>query len=266
MLSEIVYASFFQRALIAGVLVAFVAGLLGVFVIQKRLSFLAGGLAHAAFGGVALGILLQQEPLLTAIPFTILTAIAIRWVEERSPVTPDTAIGIFFALSMALGIIFLSKSNTFAVDATQYLFGSILLVSQSDVYASVLLFFSSLLVLFSWSRWGYAALDSELAEADGVNVRFDDYLIYVSVALIVVLSIRIVGVVLIGAFAVVPAASARLMSRRLITMTFLAVALSVFSVVAGLFLSVVLDLPSGAVIILLEVAIFLVALAIHRKM
>jgi zinc transport system permease protein len=120
---EFIYLPYIQRALLGGVLVGFLASYYGVFVIQRKLSFLGSGLAHAAFGGIALGILLSIEPLWVAVPFTILVAAGIAWVSDKTELGGDTAVGIFFSVSMALGIIFLFLKRTYTRDAFSYLFG-----------------------------------------------------------------------------------------------------------------------------------------------
>ncbi len=142
---EFLSLPFMQRALIAGILVGFLASYYGVFVVQRGLGFLGSGLAHAAFGGVALGILLDQEPLLTAVPFTILVAIGITYVKNKTNLAGDTTIGIFFSISMALGIIFIFMKRQYSSDAFNYLFGSILAVSITDVIAPAILIFITIL-------------------------------------------------------------------------------------------------------------------------
>lgn len=263
---ELLQYGFMQRALIAGVLVGIVGGYFGAFVVQRRLGFLAGGLAHAAFGGVALGILLGQEPLLVALPFTVATALGIRFVEERAPLSADSAIGVFFSLAMALGILFLALTPRYTTDAFAYLFGSILAVGNTELLASVALLAVCAATLPLWGRWAYATFDLEMARADRLATRRDGYLFYVCLALTIVLTVKIVGMVLAGAFLVIPAAAARLVSRRFATMTLLAVAIGAGSVVAGLWLSGTLDnLPSGAAIILVQAACFFLLLAIGRR-
>ena len=130
---ELLTLPFMQRALIAGLLIGFLASYYGVFVVQRGLSFLGSGLAHAAFGGVALGLLLESEPLWIAVPFTIIVAIGITWVKNRTELGSDTTIGIFFSVSMALGIIFLFLRKQYSADAFTYLFGSILSVTVIDI-------------------------------------------------------------------------------------------------------------------------------------
>lgn len=260
MLESLLGHSFMLRALIAGVAVGFLASYYGVFVVQRGLSFLGDGLAHAAFGGVALGILLQTEPLWVAVPFTVLVAVAITWVRDRTKLGSDTVIGIFFAISMALGIVFLSFSPGFAVDAFAYLFGSILFVSWIDVYIILAVAAVSLLTFFLWGRWSYTTFDREMAAADRLPVRRDDYLLSVLIAVTVVASVKLVGIVLVSAFLVIPAATARLVSRGFAAMTLLAIVFGVSTAVGGLAASAQMDIPSGATIVLAQGALFVVCL------
>src|SRR5690606_20530364 len=124
---------FFQRALIAGLALAYLSSFYGSIVVQRGMSFLGDGLAHTAFGGVALGLLLGWQPLWVAIPFTVLVSLGIAWIKSRTVLKADAAVGIFFATSAALGILFLSLKRDYAMDAFSYLFGSILGVSLGDL-------------------------------------------------------------------------------------------------------------------------------------
>jgi zinc transport system permease protein len=258
---ELFTMPFMQRAIVAGILVGALASYYGVFIVQRGLSFLGSGLAHAAFGGVALGILLNQEPLWVAIPFTIAVAAGINWVQRRGAVAGDTAIGVFFAVSMALGIIFLSFTDRFATDAASYLFGSILYVTWTDVAVTGVVAAMALATIGAWGRWAYATLDRELARADRVPVARDDYLLSISLAVMIVVAMKVVGIVLVAAFAVIPAASARLASRRFSTMTLLSIAIGATSALAGLVLSYAIEIPSGPTIVLLQAAVFFCLLA-----
>jgi zinc transport system permease protein len=253
---------FIQRALAAGVLVGATASYYGVFVVQRRLAFLGDGLAHAALGGVALALLLGREPLWIAVPFTVVVALGITWVTERTKLGADTAIGVFFALSMALGIIFLSLKQGYAADAIAYLFGSILAVSRADLWAAGAVALLTLAASALWGRWAYATFDRECALADRVPVRFDDYLLSVLIAVAIVVAAKVVGIVLLSSFLIIPAAAARLVSRSFAIMTVLAVACGVLSVIGGLAASYTLNLPSGATVILTQTAVFLLALAL----
>jgi len=247
---------FMLRALVAGLLMGLAASYLGVFVVQRRMSFLGDGLAHAAFGGVALGLLLGADPLWVAVPFTVLAALAIMWTRERTRLGEDTSVGVLFAVSVALGVVFLSLKAGYTADAFGFLFGSILSIRASDlvVAAAVVLVLGGAARL--WGRWAYATFDRELAQADRLRPVRDDYVLIVSIAVTVVIGVKLVGIVLLAAFLVVPAASARLVSPTLARMTGAAAAYALSAVVAGLVLSYALDVPSGAMIILVQAALF----------
>lgn len=257
---EVIELPFMQRALIGGVLVGFLASYYGVFVVQRGLSFLGSGLAHAAFGGIALGLLLETEPLWVAVPFTLMVALGITWVKEKTAVGGDTAIGIFFAISMALGIVFLFLRREYTADAFTYLFGSILAVTWTDIGITALIAAITGLFSSSWKRWAYTSFDRELAQSDHLPVRRDDYILSMLVAITIVVSIKVVGIVLIAAFLVIPAATARIVSTTFRRMTILSVVLGMLSAIMGLWISYYLDLPSGATIILLQALLFFVAL------
>lgn len=167
---EMLSIPFMQRALTAGILVGLLAGYYGSFVVQRRLSFLGAGLAHAAFGGVALGLLLQTNPVLVAFPFTVFVAVGINWVRSNTHVGGDTSIGIFFAVAMALGIIFLSLKQQYTADAFTYLFGSILAVRSSDLWVTAGITAVTVVLAPMWGRWAYATFDRELARADRLPV------------------------------------------------------------------------------------------------
>lgn len=253
---------FMQRAMAAGVMVAFLASYYGVFVVQRGLGFLGNGLAHAAFGGVALGILLDREPLWIAMPFTVIISLAITWVRHRTTLASDTVIGVFFAISMAAGIIFLSLKQEYTTDAFAYLFGSILAVTTTDLLVTGLVVLLALLAQPLWGRWAYATFDRNLAQADRVPVVFDEYLLAALMAVTVVVAVKVVGIVLISAFLVIPAAAARIIAKRFSVMTGLSVIFGISSAIVGLWGSYWLDIPSGATIVLLQAVIFVVCLAL----
>lgn len=262
---ELLGTAFVQRALAAGLIVGLLTSYYGVFVVQRRLSFLGNGLAHAAFGGVALGLLLAVEPVWMALPFTVLAALGIIWVQERTRIASDTAIGIFFATSMALGVIFLSMRDTYSADAFSILFGDVLFITPSDLWASVAMLAATLLTLPMWGRWAYATFDRELAQSDRLPVLRDDYLLAVCLAVTVVVATKVVGIVLVAAMLVIPAATARLLSPTFIHMTLLSLALSVVSVLAGMLVSLRINLPSGPAIILVQAALFFLAAIRPRR-
>lgn len=264
MIAHVLGQPFLLRALAGGIMLALLGGYLGVFVVQRGLSFLGDGLAHAAFGGVALALLLGAEPLWVAVPFTVVVALAITAVRQRTRLGADTAVGIFFSVSMALGVIFLSLKHGYAADAFTFLFGSILAVSPADLWTTVVVLALTIAALRLWGRWAYATFDRELAMLDGIRAAAGDYLLAAAIAVTVVAGVKLVGIVLVTAFLVIPAAAARLVSPSLGIMTLAAVALGVLSVVGGLALSYRLDLPSGATIILAQAALFFGVMLVAR--
>lgn len=257
---------FFQRALFAGLIIGIIASYYGVFIVQRKMSFLGDGLSHAAFGGIALGLLLQSEPLVYAIPFTIIVAIGIILLKEKTGLGADTSIGIFFAVSVALGIVFISLKKDYSVDAFTYLFGSILNVSKGDLLTSIVLLVITLLTIpFLWQRWAYASFDEELAKTDRLHVLRDDFTLGVLLAVTIVVSIKIIGIVLIASFLVIPAAAARLVSSTFFRMTINSMIFGALGSIIGLFLSLEMDLPAGATIILLQALIFIICTIFKKK-
>lgn len=253
------------------------AGLLGTFVVQRGLSFLGDGLAHASFGGLALGALIASttaatgamgQPLLIALPFTVLVALLIAWVRDVTTLSSDTAIGVFFAVSVSLGVLFLSRipPDQNVIDVWHLLFGSILAVGPGDL--RVILATAALvliLVTWLWGRWAYATFDAELARSDGVPVRRLDYALFVLAAVAVVVSAQVVGVILMAAYLVIPAASARLLARSLMGMSVGSVAIGLVTTLAGLTGSYLFDVPSGSAIVLLQACTFALAMMLRPR-
>lgn len=266
-LVEIFQYAFMQRALVAGLMVALISALLGVFIVQRGLSFLGDGLAHAAFGGVALGLLMGlEQPLWVALPFTFFVSLGIAWLRGHTRLSSDTAIGIFFAVSVALGVLFISLKREYQADAWGWLFGSILGVGRDDVLVIAVVTVLSL-GLF-WRLWGqlaYATFDAELAKVDGLKINWLEYILFAMAAVIVVASVKVVGAILVAAYIVIPAASARLMSGSLFQMTVLGVTVGLVSTLLGLVLSFFFDVPSGSTIILTQAGIFVGAMVLGER-
>ena len=262
---------FMQRALVAGALVGVVGALLGVFVVQRGLSFLSDGLAHAAFGGIALGLLLgtsSDRSLWVALPFTVAVSLGISAVHRRSGLTGDAATGVLFAVAFALGVLFLGlrSPGAPAVNVESLLFGSILAVSPDVLQAMwVMAGLTTVLLALFWPRLAYATFDPELAAIGGVKVASLDRMLLALVALAVVLGVKTVGVVLVSAFIVIPAATARLMGGSFAAIAARAVLIGVVGSGVGLVASYHLNVASGATIILvLGLAFFLSLLAPGR--
>jgi zinc transport system permease protein len=262
---------FMQTAIIAGSILGALCASIGVFVVQRGLAFIGDGLAHAAFGGIALGLLLDvsvEQATLVALPFTGAVALGIGYVLRHGRIGGDVATGVFFAVSFALGILFigLRPPDAAMVSIESILFGSILAVSQQDLYAVVGIgAVTAVLFAFTYTRMAYATFDPELAELSGVPVARLDYMLLALTAVVIVVSVKTVGIVLVSSFVVIPAATARLVAHSLTRMVALAMSIGVLGAAGGLVLSYHLDVASGATIILLLGAGFGLSLVVGRR-
>ncbi len=280
-LLEALSLPFLQRALVAGLLIAVSTGLLGVFVVQRRLSFLGDGLAHAAFGGMGIGafvivttglvgsgLALLRDPIWIAVPFSLLAAGGIYTMRRRTDLSSDTAIGVSFAVTVALGVMFFSlipPDVNLGVSLMDLLFGSILGVRGPDLLMiMVVTLVACALTAVYWGRLAYATFDDELARSDGVDTARAELVLYLLAAVVIAVSAVVVGIILMAAYLVIPAATARLLVRTLAQMTVLTIALGIAATLLGLGASFLLDVPSGSTIVLVQALMFSAA-AITRS-
>lgn len=261
---------FMQRALLAGVAVAAVCAVIGVFIVQRGLAFLGDGLAHAAFGGIAIGLYLGasvDNAVWIAIPFTAAIAIGIGFVLRRTQLRGDVATGVFFSFSFALGVLFLGlrTASDRPVQIEHLLFGNMLSVTpQVLTVVTTVAVLALAITLMLWSRFAYAIFDPELAAISGVPVAILEYLLLAQTAVVVVVAVKTVGVVLVSSFVVIPAATARLVGKTLARTTLLAFLISTVGAAVGLIASYHLDTPAAATIILIHSAGFALALIYSR--
>lgn len=259
---EILGFGFFQNAIIAGLLAAVACGIVGSFVVVRRMVTTSGGISHAAFGGIGLGFFLGIDPLLGAVFFTIGAAVLIWYLNTRELQETDTITGAIWAAGMALGIVFVALTPGYKPDLFSYLFGNILLVPTSDILLMgflVLVILSVVLILFT--RLVAVTFDSEYASVMGMPVSSLTLILFLLIALTVVLLISVVGIILVIALLTLPAATARLFTHSLPAMMAAAILIGVVTVISGIFLSYSFDLPSGATIILVGSALYTGALA-----
>ena len=262
---EILQYGFMQRALMAGILISITCGVIGTYVVVRRMVFISGGISHSAFGGIGLGYLVGIDPVLGAMLFAIGSALGIGAISRRTRLPEDTAIGILWAVGMALGIIFIGLSPGFAPDLFGYLFGNILSVSFSDLLVMVALTALILVVVsLLFKELMSLSFDEEFAKVSGVPTGRLYFILVVLIALSVVVLIRAVGIILLIALLTIPAAISRQFVSSLKKMMLLSILLSIVFVVLGLWLSYVLDLASGATIILFSGVMFLASLGLSR--
>lgn len=263
---EILGYTFMQRALLASLLIGTVTAIIGVYVVLRGLSFIGAGIAHASFGGVALGFLLGVNPLFTTVAFCLLTAWGIAWTSQRAEVKEDTAIGVFFAATMALGILFIGLMRGYNLDLFGYLFGSVLAVTGADLWLSLLLGAGVLLTVgLFFKELLFITFDPEMARVSGLPADRLYLLLLSLIALTIVLSIKVVGIILVSALIVIPAAAAYQWTEDFRRMMVLAVLIGDTSAVAGLFLSYRLDTASGATMVLTATAIFFLSVLLSPR-
>ena len=259
----------FQRALLAGSILAALLALLGVLVTARGLSQLGDGLSHAAFGGIALGMFIgASSPLWVAIPVTALAAIAIGTLRRRGGLRSDVAMAILFASCFAAGVILLhehlkkGKAGTL-FDPEQLLFGNILLVGANDLYLVLgIAAVTTVFFVFAFPKVAYATFDEDLARLSGIPVGWLESALLALLAAVVVAAIRLAGVVLVSAFLVIPAATGKILGRTLFRVLGLAMLSGVLGVLTGFDFANRLEWPAGATIVLSLAAQFILAVVV----
>ncbi|GAB4321868.1 MAG: metal ABC transporter permease [Candidatus Sumerlaeia bacterium] len=258
---------FMQRALVGGLMIAVICPVVGVFLVLRRLALIGDGMAHVAFGGIALGMFLNTQrlpvkpyPVLTALGLCLLSAVGIHRL-QRARVYGDVAIAIFFSFGLALGVIFISLSRGFTVDLFTYLFGNILLITPADLVLIAVLGVVILgaIALF-YKELFFITFDEESAQAGGVPVQTLNLLLIVLIALTVVVAMRIVGLLLVSALLVIPAATALQICRSFRQTIGMAVGLGVLAVMVGLFSAYRFDISAGGSIVVTLVVLFFTVL------
>jgi zinc transport system permease protein len=264
-LNALLTHSFLQNALVAAVLAGVGCGVVGTFVVVKRIGYLAGGIAHTVLGGMGIAYYMGVDPRIGAAFAAILAALLIGWISLRWKQHEDIVIGALWATGMAIGIVFISRTPGYNVDLMSYLFGNILLVSPSDlivmagldaaVIALVALFYKQLVAV---------CFDEEFARVRGVRVDAIYLLLLCMVAVTVVSLIQVVGLILVIALFTLPVAIAGQFAGSVGTVILLACGLGTVLGISGLAVSYVTNLPSGATIILLAGILYLISLALTR--
>jgi len=244
---------FMRNAVLAGLLASVACGIVGVYVVVKKIVSMSGSIAHASFGGIGLGYLLNFSPVLGAMIFSLLSALTMGLVTRRTRLPEDTATGILWALGMALGVIFIGLSTGYAPDLMSYLFGNILTVPSDDLYlmAALDLIILALTAAF-YKEFLLLSFDEEFGTVVGMPVNGLYMLLLCMVALTVVVLIRVVGMILVIAMLTFPAALARQFTHDIKKMMMLAVLFGMLFAFGGLWISYILNLASGATIILLS--------------
>jgi zinc transport system permease protein len=254
---------FIQKAIVAGCFIAILCSTLGVFLILKRLSLIGDGLAHVTFGSVAIGLLLRSQPMYAAVPLVMLSSLGILRLTERARVYGDTAIGIVSSLGIALGVILVSISGGYNVDLFSYLFGSILSIGNTEVITSIVLSVIVILIVsLFYNELVSITFDEESAKVSGIRTRRINEVLVVLTALTVVLAMKVVGIMLVSALLILPGAIALQVAKSFRATMIVAAAVAVFSVICGIWISFIANLPTSGTIVIINFIIFMLALGL----
>jgi ABC-type Mn2+/Zn2+ transport system permease subunit len=266
LIQEPLGSAFFVRALLAAAIVGVVCAVVGTYVVLKGIAFIGDAIAHAAFPGVVAAFLLGVPFYLGAAVAAVGTSLAIGYVTRRARIRTDTAIGVLFAGTFAFGVFLYSTIQGYVADLFSFLFGQLLSTSLQDLVALVILGGIVLAVVaVLWKELLYATFDPLGAAASGLRVDLLESLFLALIALTIVISLQAIGIILVVAMLVTPAATAQLLTVRFGRMMSIACALAVGASIAGLYLSYWLDVASGATIVLVQTAVFLVVLSIGPR-
>ena len=259
-LSEPFTLAFMQRALLASLLVGVVCSVLGCYVVLRSMAFLGDAMAHAILPGVAVAYLVDANLLVGALVAALIVAAGIGIISRGGQFKEDTAIGILFAAALSLGVVLISTIRTYATDLTHIMFGNVLAVTRNDLILTAVLATAVLLtVLAMYRELLLATFDPVLAHTIGRRPALVRNLLLVMLAVTVVISLQTVGVGLVAALLVTPAATAYLLTRRLPAMMGVAALIGAFSSIAGLYFSYYLNVTSGAAVVLTATALFVLA-------
>jgi len=248
---------FFQNSFLAAVFAAISCGVIGTYVVSRRMVFVSGGITHSSFGGIGIAYFLGLNPMLGAAVFAIFSALGIQFFTNKGKIRQDSSIAIWWSLGMAIGIIFIYMTPGYAPDLMSYLFGNILAVTKTEI---LFMFALSVLIvlcfIFFYRIILYVAFNEEYAKTSGLPVSFINYLLMVLIALTVVLNIRVVGIILILSLLTLPQATANILTNDFKSMIFLSVLFALIGSLSGLLMSYYANIPSGASIIFILVIIF----------
>jgi zinc transport system permease protein len=252
--------TFFQNALLGSFFASIACGIIGSYVVIRRLVFISGGITHASLGGIGMGFYFGWNPIFAAMVFSILSAFGIEWLSSRQGVREDSAIGSFWSLGMAVGIIFIYLKPGFAPNLSDYLFGNILTITKPDItYLAILSLVLIVVFLLFGRQILFAAFDPDFAKTRNLPVNLIKYAMMMGIAITIVLSIRLVGIVLLMSILTVPQMTANLFTSNFVKMILLSILIGFFGCLVGLFLSAVLDVPSGVFIIFTQIVVFLIS-------
>lgn len=257
---EYLQYAFFRNALFGILIISVAGGIIGTYIITRRLVSITGGVTHACFGGLGLGYFLGVSPVAMAAVFAVASSLGVEWISHRYHVREDSAIAVIWALGMAFGILFVFMTPGYVPELNGFLFGNILTISSSDLWAfSIYTVILALFIVFFNQLVIACAFDGDFAKVAGMRVRVVNYIMTVLVAVCVVLTIRLVGIMLLIAMLTLPILIAETWCRRFTGIMIASILTSAVTSVGGLMLATLGDVPCSAIIVLLQVAVYVIA-------
>jgi zinc transport system permease protein len=254
---ELFNYTFFQHALLGSLFASIACGIIGTYIVTRRLVFISGGITHASFGGIGIGLYTGISPILGAAIFSVLSAFGVEWLSKRKDMREDSAIAVFWTFGMAVGIIFSFLAPGFTPDLSTFLFGNILTITLSDIWMLAILslvligFFTCFLTTII-----YIAFDREYARSQRIPVRLFEYILMMFIALTIVSCLRMIGIVLVISLLTLPQMTANLFTHSFKKIIFMSIGIGFISCSGGLLLSYQLQVPSGASIIFFSILVY----------
>lgn len=256
---ELLQYTFFQNALLGSLLASIACAIMGTYIVSRRLVFISGGITHASFGGIGIGLYTGISPILGAAIFSLLSALGIEWFSNRRDVREDSAIAVFWTLGMSVGIIFTFLSPGYVPDLSSYLFGNILAITMGDI---IFMLFVTIVLIIFFSMYIHPIIslsfDREFARSRGIPVMLFEYLLMSLTALTIVSCLRMVGVVMAISLLTIPQMTANLFTKNFIRIIWLSGIIGTIGCVGGLFLSYYMNVPSGACIIFFSILVYVI--------
>jgi len=260
-IAELLTSEFVQRALIAGFIVALTAPIIGLFMVLNRLSLIGDTIAHTAFAGVAIGVFFNASPIWSALAISVAGALGITKIRQSARISGDAALAVIFSGGLAIGVFLISITRTFTLNLSSLLFGSILLVSWFDVWLVAGVGFATVCtIILLYKELVHVALDEDLARASGLPVNKMNYLLGIIIGVMVVATMRVVGILMVSALLIIPALSAMQIAKSFKQSIILSVTFALTSVITGISIALIIDSAPGGSIVLSAVCTFLAIL------
>lgn len=256
---------FLTNAFIASILSGITCGIVGSYIVTRRIVFLSSGITHASFGGLGIALYAGIDPLVGALSFASISSLGIEFASRRGGIREDSVVGIIWSMGMAIGALFMSLRPGYATDLTSYLFGNILLVTPQNIFWLAILTVMLIICSTLWlRRLMYITFDEEYAKSQGVNTSLVAYIMAVVVAIAIVLSIKVMGIILLLSLITIPTVIANAITKEYKRITPLAAIIAVIGNIVGFVLSYEYDIPTGSCIIFILVALLVVVKLLKR--